>query len=83
MAQLPDLSAALLRRGDDLEDVLVAVDTRDNRFLEISARPMSGNGAVFVIQDVTARRNAEQIIDRMARFDAVRNCLIVATSRSN
>lgn len=71
VAQLPDLSAALLRRGDDLEDVLVAVDTRDNRFLEISARPMSGNGAVFVIQDVTARRNAEQIIDRMARFDAV------------
>ena len=38
---------------------------------EITVHPMESGGSVIVVQDVTERRNAERIIDRMAYVDPV------------
>jgi diguanylate cyclase (GGDEF)-like protein len=70
-SNLSDLTTALLHPVADLTDFVVSVETRDHRAIEITVHRMSAKGAVFVVQDVTARRNAEQAIDRMARFDSV------------
>jgi diguanylate cyclase (GGDEF)-like protein len=47
------------------------LETRDDRALEIAVHRMEGEGSVFVVQDVTERRNAQRAIDRIARVDTV------------
>ena len=70
-ARLPDLAAALLRNASDSQDIVVPVETMDGRAIEVTVHRMPGKGAVVIVQDVTARRNAERAIDHMAHFDAV------------
>ena len=42
-------------------------------FYEATITPNSRGGWVVVVQDVTAKRNADRAIDRMAHFDSVTN----------
>ena len=46
-------------------------ETRDGRAFELTLTPHSRGGWVMVLQDVTAKRNADRIIDHMAHFDVV------------
>jgi diguanylate cyclase (GGDEF)-like protein len=69
--QLTRLASALSREGGREADVLVPLETRDNRAFEITVNRMKSEGMVLVIQDVTERRNAQLEISRMARFDSV------------
>jgi diguanylate cyclase (GGDEF)-like protein/PAS domain S-box-containing protein len=69
-AQFVHLSRALFRRTG-VEDLVVPLETRDDRAIEITAHRMEGEGTVVVVQDVTERRNAQREIDRIARTDAV------------
>ncbi len=64
------LSQALFRGGEGA-DLVIPLETKDRRAIEITVHRMKDEGAVVVIQDVTERRNAERAIDRMARFDSV------------
>ncbi|HLW91753.1 MAG TPA: EAL domain-containing protein, partial [Roseiarcus sp.] len=57
--------------GGEQTDLIVPIETKDRRAIEVTIHRMKDEGAVIVIQDVTERRNAERAIDRMARFDAV------------
>ena len=82
-SNLSNLTTALLHPVADMTDFVVSVETRDHRAIEITVHRMSAKGAVFVVQDVTARRNAEQAIDRMARFDQLRSFPTGETSRRN
>ncbi len=73
--------------GEALERLLVALDsttfqsgpcsmefeTSDESVFDVTLTPNSTGGWVMVVQDVTARRNAERVIDRMAHFDSVTN----------
>ena len=59
----------LVRDGADGPPVLV--DYRNGRAGEITVRRMEGGGSIIVAQDVTERRESEQIIDRMAHVDPV------------
>ncbi|MGI9383807.1 MAG: putative bifunctional diguanylate cyclase/phosphodiesterase [Methyloligellaceae bacterium] len=47
------------------------IEARDGRTLAITSQAMNNGGAVALIQDITERRQAEAIIDRMARYDAL------------
>jgi diguanylate cyclase (GGDEF)-like protein len=69
--QLARLAPALSGEEGHAADVLVPLETRDNRAFEISVNRMKSEGMVLVIQDVTERRNAQLEINRMARFDSV------------
>ena len=71
-AQLNRLTQALFHDVDDADQV-VPLETRDGRAFEVTVHRMEGEGSVVVIQDVTERRNAQNEINRMARFDAVTN----------
>jgi diguanylate cyclase (GGDEF)-like protein/PAS domain S-box-containing protein len=62
-----------LFHDEDGTDVVVPLETRDGRAFEVTIHRMEGEGSVVVIQDVTERRNAQNEINRMARFDAVTN----------
>ena len=48
-------------------------ETSDESVFDVTLTPNSTGGWVMVVQDVTARRNAERVIDRMAHFDSVTN----------
>jgi diguanylate cyclase (GGDEF)-like protein len=48
-------------------------ETGNENFYEITITPNSRGGWVVVVQDVTAKRNADRAIDRMAHFDSVTN----------
>jgi hypothetical protein len=48
-------------------------ETANQSFYEVTITPNSRGGWVVVIQDVTAKRNADRAIDRMAHFDSVTN----------
>jgi diguanylate cyclase (GGDEF)-like protein len=69
--QLARLAPALSGEQGHGADVLVPLETRDNRAFEITVNRMKSEGMVLVIQDVTERRNAQLEINRMARFDSV------------
>ena len=66
----PPGAGALPRRGDGA-DLTVPLETRDGRAFEVTVHRMKSEGSVIVIQDVTERRNAQNEINRMARFDTV------------
>ena len=70
-AQLNRLAQALFRDDEDGADFVVPLETRDGRAFEVTVHRMKSEGSVVVIQDVTERRNAQNEINRMARFDAV------------
>lgn len=59
----------LVHDGVDRPPMLVGFNRL--RSAEITVHPMEAGGSVIVVQDVTERRNAERIIDRMAYVDAV------------
>jgi diguanylate cyclase (GGDEF)-like protein len=63
------LSQALFRKGAD--DLVIPLETRDQRALEITLHRMKGESTVVVIQDITERRTAEAAIYRMVWFDPV------------
>ena len=63
------VSQALFRNTGD--NFVVALDTRDQRALEVRVHRLKGEGTVVVIQDITERRNAEAAIYRMVWFDPV------------
>src|SRR6202453_527199 len=48
-------------------------ETANQSFYEGTITPNSRGGWVVVVQDVTAKRNADRAIDRMAHFDSVTN----------
>jgi diguanylate cyclase (GGDEF)-like protein len=48
-------------------------ETGNENFYEVTITPNSRGGWVVVVQDVTAKRNADRAIDRMAHFDSVTN----------
>ncbi|HKN29684.1 MAG TPA: diguanylate cyclase [Roseiarcus sp.] len=70
-AQLSRLAQALFHADEEGADFVVPLETRDGRAFEVTVHRMKGEGSVVVIQDVTERRNAQNEINRMARFDAV------------
>lgn len=47
------------------------VETRNARTLAITFQPMDNGGVVALLQDITERKQAENTIKRMARFDAL------------
>ncbi len=49
----------------------MAFETLDERAYDLTLTPNSRGGWVMVVQDVTAKRNADRVIDRMAHFDSV------------
>jgi diguanylate cyclase (GGDEF)-like protein len=52
---------------------LLEFETAHQSFYEATITPNSRGGWVVVVQDVTAKRNADRAIDRMAHFDSVTN----------
>jgi diguanylate cyclase (GGDEF)-like protein len=54
--------------GDDL---VLPLETRDDRALEVTIQRVKNEGTVVVTQDITERRNAEVAIYRMVWFDPV------------
>jgi diguanylate cyclase (GGDEF)-like protein len=48
-------------------------ETANQSSYEVTITPNSRGGWVVVVQDVTAKRNADRAIDRMAHFDSVTN----------
>ena len=48
-------------------------ESANQSFYEATITPNSRGGWVVVVQDVTAKRNADRAIDRMAHFDSVTN----------
>jgi diguanylate cyclase (GGDEF)-like protein len=48
-------------------------EAANQSFYEVTITPNSRGGWVVVVQDVTAKRNADRAIDRMAHFDSVTN----------
>ena len=48
-------------------------EAANQSFYEATITPNSRGGWVVVVQDVTAKRNADRAIDRMAHFDSVTN----------
>ena len=52
---------------------LLEFETANQSFYEATITPNSRGGWVVVVQDVTAKRNADRAIDRMAHFDSVTN----------
>jgi diguanylate cyclase (GGDEF)-like protein len=46
-------------------------ETADERAFDVTLTPNSRGGWVMVVHDVTAKRNADRAIDRMAHFDSV------------
>jgi diguanylate cyclase (GGDEF)-like protein len=61
-------AASVAGRSQSLE-----FETANQSFYEVTITPNSRGGWVVVIQDVTAKRNADRAIDRMAHFDSVTN----------
>jgi diguanylate cyclase (GGDEF)-like protein len=49
------------------------LETLDESVFEVTITPNSTGGWVMVVQDITAKRNADRVIDRMAHFDSVTN----------
>ena len=70
-AQLSRLAQALFHDEEDGADLIVPLEARDGRAFEVTIHRMKSEGSVIVIQDVTERRNAQNEINRMARFDTV------------
>jgi diguanylate cyclase (GGDEF)-like protein len=52
---------------------LLEFETANQSFYEATITPNSRGGWVVVVQDITAKRNADRAIDRMAHFDSVTN----------
>jgi diguanylate cyclase (GGDEF)-like protein len=69
-SEVERLTQALFR-SDDGVDLVIPIETKDKRAIEITVHRTEEECAVVVIQDTTERRNAERAIDRMARFDSV------------
>jgi diguanylate cyclase (GGDEF)-like protein len=61
-------AASAVGRSQSLE-----FETANRSFYEVTITPNSRGGWVVVVQDVTAKRNADRAIDRMAHFDSVTN----------
>ncbi len=70
-SQLTRLTQTLFRDSAGASDIVVPLDTRDGRAFEVTVNRMNDEGSVIVIQDVTERRNAQNEINRMARFNSV------------
>lgn len=49
------------------------IETAEGAAYDFTLRRHLAGGCVIVVQDVTEKRNAERVIDHMARFDAVTN----------
>jgi diguanylate cyclase (GGDEF)-like protein len=64
------LARAMFRRTGG-RDVTIAIETPDQRAIEITIHTMESDGTVVMIQDVTERRDAQREINRMAHYDAV------------
>ena len=62
-----EISAELSRTGSRY----TVRELRDGRFIAVAYQPMYGGGWVVVHQDVTAQKQAEKEIARMARHDAL------------
>jgi PAS domain S-box-containing protein len=71
-AELDRVSKELARNPED--DSVVTFEIVDNRAMEITAHRMREMGNIFVVQDVTERRNAARAINRLARIDSVTGC---------
>jgi diguanylate cyclase (GGDEF)-like protein len=74
----PAESIARLRRLIDVaslegEPCSMEFETRDDCVFEITLTPNSRGGWVMVVQDITAKRDADRVIDQMAHFDSVTN----------
>jgi diguanylate cyclase (GGDEF)-like protein len=65
------LSYAVFGKRSDSSDIVVPIETPDDRAIEITVHKMKDDGTVMVIQDVTERRNAQREINHMALFDPV------------
>jgi diguanylate cyclase (GGDEF)-like protein len=63
------LSLAMLRKASD--GLVIPLETRDQRALEITLHRIKDESTVIVIQDITERRTAEAAIYRMVWFDPV------------
>jgi diguanylate cyclase (GGDEF)-like protein len=68
---IDQLRRALGAPGPHSRSDAMEFETRDGRAFELTLTPHSKGGWVMVLQDVTAKRNADRIIDHMAHFDAV------------
>ncbi|MCW5696207.1 MAG: EAL domain-containing protein [Bauldia sp.] len=73
LSDVPDLEKMdreLERRlPEGAEQVVVGV--RGDRWLAFTARPMDNGGSVVIVEDITERRNAEQHIQHLARYDSL------------
>jgi diguanylate cyclase (GGDEF)-like protein len=49
----------------------LAVNTEDGRALSLTFEPMENGGSVVLVEDVTARKDAETRINQLARYDAL------------
>ncbi len=67
------LRRALQGSGPSSAPYSMAFETSDEKAYELTLTPNSRGGWVMVLQDVTAKRNADRIIDRMAHYDSVTN----------
>ena len=61
-----DLDAKLRGERGELQAAI-----HDERWLAFTARPMESGGSVLIVEDVTDRRNTEERINRLARFDVL------------
>jgi predicted signal transduction protein with EAL and GGDEF domain len=66
------LSAFAAASGERLQTSM-QFETPNERVYEVTLTPNSRGGWVVVVQDVTAKRNADRVIDQMAHFDSVTN----------
>ncbi len=67
MGRLLDLAAV---QG---EPCTTQLETTGDLVFEVTLTPNSSGSWVIVVQDVTAKRDADRAIDRMAHFDSVTN----------
>ena len=60
-------------RGAERTQSSMQFETPNENVYEVTLTPNSRGGWVMVVQDVTAKRNADRVIDQMAHFDSVTN----------
>jgi diguanylate cyclase (GGDEF)-like protein len=65
------LRQALHSRSSKAAPCAMEFETLDDRAFELTLTANSTGGWVMVLQDVTAKRNADRVIDHMAHFDSV------------
>jgi diguanylate cyclase (GGDEF)-like protein len=60
-------------RTDASEETAMQIETSGGGVCDLTIKSNANGGWVVVVQDVTEKRQAERVIDHMARFDAVTN----------